>query len=31
MNGGLETMHNEEMHNLYSSPNVVTAIKQKMR
>jgi hypothetical protein len=29
--GGLRKMHNEELHNLYSSPNIIRMIKSRMR
>jgi hypothetical protein len=29
--GGWGTLHNEELHNLYSSPNIIRAIKLKKR
>jgi hypothetical protein len=27
--GGWRRLHNEELHNLYTSPNIVTVIKSK--
>jgi hypothetical protein len=27
--GGCRKLHNEELHNLYSSPNIVTAMKSR--
>jgi len=27
----LQNLHNEELHNFHSSPNVTTALKSKMR
>jgi hypothetical protein len=27
--GGFRTLHNEELHNLYSSPNIIRIIKSK--
>jgi hypothetical protein len=27
--GGWRTLHNEELHNLYASPNIVRVIKSK--
>jgi hypothetical protein len=27
--GGLRKQHNEELHNLYSSPNIIRMIKSK--
>jgi hypothetical protein len=29
--GGCRILHNEELRNLYSSPNIITMIKKKMR
>jgi hypothetical protein len=29
--GGWKKLHNEELHNLYSSPGVIRMIKSKMR
>jgi hypothetical protein len=29
--GGWKVLHNEALHNLYSSPNVITVIKSIMR
>jgi hypothetical protein len=29
--GGWRRMHNEELHNLYSSPNVIRTIKSRVR
>jgi hypothetical protein len=29
--GGWRKMHNEELHNLYSSPNVISVIKSDGR
>jgi hypothetical protein len=31
MTGGFRKLHNEELHNLYSSPNIVTVIKSMVR
>jgi hypothetical protein len=28
--GGWEQVHNEELHNFHSSPNIVSMIKQRM-
>jgi hypothetical protein len=28
---GLENLHNEELHNMYSSPNIIRPIKSRMR
>jgi hypothetical protein len=30
-NRGLEKLHNEELHNLYSSPNIVRMIKLRRK
>jgi hypothetical protein len=30
MVGGWKKLHNEELHNLYSSPNIFTIIKRRM-
>jgi hypothetical protein len=27
--GGLRKLHNEELHNLYSSPSIITIIKSR--
>jgi hypothetical protein len=27
--GGWRTLHNEELHNLYTSPNVITIMKSR--
>jgi hypothetical protein len=27
--GGLKKLHNEELHNLYSSPNIIRMIKSR--
>jgi hypothetical protein len=27
--GGLRKLHNEELHNLYSSPNIIRMVKSK--
>jgi hypothetical protein len=27
--GGWRRLHNEELHNLYSSPNIITMIKSR--
>jgi hypothetical protein len=29
MTGGWRKLHNEEFHNLYSSPNIITMIKSR--
>jgi hypothetical protein len=29
--GGWRKLHNEELHNLYSSPNIITIIKSRKR
>jgi hypothetical protein len=29
--GGWRKLHNEELHNLYSSPSIITMIKSRMR
>jgi hypothetical protein len=29
--GGWRRLHNEELHNLYASPNIITVIKPRMR
>jgi hypothetical protein len=29
MNGDLRKLHNEELHNLYSSPNIIRMIKSR--
>jgi hypothetical protein len=29
--GGWRTLHNEELHNLYASPNIVRVIIRRMR
>jgi hypothetical protein len=29
--GGWRKLHNEELHNLYSSPNIIRMIKSRMR
>jgi hypothetical protein len=29
--GSWRKLHNDELHNLYSSPNIVTVIKSRMR
>jgi hypothetical protein len=29
--GGCRKLHNEELHNLYSSPDVIRTIKSRMR
>jgi hypothetical protein len=28
--GGWRRLHNEELHNLYSSPNIIKVIKSRM-
>jgi hypothetical protein len=28
--GGWRKLHNEELHNLYSSPNIITTIKSRI-
>jgi hypothetical protein len=28
--GGWRKLHNEELYNLYSSPSIITMVKQKM-
>jgi len=29
--GGWRRMHDEELHNLYTSPNIIRAVKSRMR
>jgi hypothetical protein len=29
MTGGLRRLHNEELHNLYTSPNIVRGVKSR--
>jgi hypothetical protein len=29
--GGWRSLHNEELHNLYASPNIISVIKSRMR
>jgi hypothetical protein len=29
--GGWRSLHNEELHNLYASPNVIRVIKSRIR
>jgi hypothetical protein len=29
--GGWSKLHNEKLHNLYSSPNIIRMIKMRMR
>jgi hypothetical protein len=29
--GGWRRLHNEELHNLYASPNIIRVIKSRMR
>jgi hypothetical protein len=29
MTGGLRELHNEELHNLYSSPSIIIMVKSK--
>jgi hypothetical protein len=29
MTGGLRKLHNEELHNLYSSPNIIKMVKSR--
>jgi hypothetical protein len=29
--GGLRKLHNEELHDLYSSPNIIRLIKSRMK
>jgi hypothetical protein len=31
MAGGWRRLHNEELHNLYASPNIIRVIKLRMR
>jgi hypothetical protein len=30
MTGGLKKLHYEELHNLYSSPNIISTIKSRL-
>jgi hypothetical protein len=31
MTGGWRKLHNEKLHNLYTSPRIITMIKSRMR
>jgi hypothetical protein len=31
MTGGWRKLHNEELHNLYSSPNIIRVVKPRTR